>query len=108
MKNQLGDLMQQAQKMQEKMQEAQQKLADIEVQGESGGGLVKITLTGKNQARRISIDASLYEENDKEMLEDLVVAAINDAVQKVESKNKDSMADMTAGIPLPPGFKMPF
>jgi DNA-binding YbaB/EbfC family protein len=108
MKNQLGDLMQQAQKMQEKMQEAQQKLADIEVQGESGGGLVKITLTGKHQARRISIDASLYEENDKEMLEDLVVAAINDAVQKVESKNKDSMADMTAGIPLPPGFKMPF
>lgn len=108
MKNQLGDLMQQAQKMQEKMQEAQQKLADMEVQGESGGGLVKITLTGKHQARKISIDASLYEENDKEMLEDLVVAAINDAVQKVESKNKESMSDMTAGIPLPAGFKLPF
>lgn len=108
MKNQLGDLMQQAQKMQEKMQEAQQKLAEIEVNGESGGGLVKITLTGKHQARKISIDASLYEENDREMLEDLVVAAINDAVQKVDSKNKESMSDMTAGIPLPPGFKLPF
>ncbi|PCI22009.1 MAG: YbaB/EbfC family nucleoid-associated protein [Piscirickettsiaceae bacterium] len=108
MKNQLGELMQQAQKMQEKMQEAQQKLAEIEVAGESGGGLVKVVLTGKYQARKISIDASLYEENDREMLEDLVVAAINDAVQKVEAKNKESMSDMTAGIPLPPGFKLPF
>ena len=108
MKNQLGDLMQQAQKMQEKMQEAQQKLAELEVTGESGGGLVKLVMTGKHEARSIQVDASLYEENDQEMLEDLIVAAINDAVHKVEAQSKDNMADVTAGIPLPPGFKLPF
>jgi len=108
MKNQLGDLMQQAQKMQEKMLEAQKKLADLEVTGESGAGLVKLVMTGKHEARSLSIDSSLYNENDQEMLEDLVIAAINDAVHKVESENKGSMADMTAGIPLPPGFKLPF
>jgi DNA-binding YbaB/EbfC family protein len=108
MKNQLGDLMQQAQKMQEKMLEAQQKLAELEVTGESGGGLVKLVLTGKYEARSIAIDPSLYAENDQEMLEDLVLAAINNAVHKVESENKDSMAGMTAGMPLPPGFKLPF
>ncbi len=108
MKNQLGDLMQQAQKMQEKMQEAQQKLAELEVTGESGAGLVKIVLTGKHEARSLSIDPSLIADNDQEMLEDLIVSAINDAVRKVESESKDSMANMTAGIPLPPGFKLPF
>lgn len=108
MKNQLGDLMQQAQKMQEKMAEEQRKLAEQEVVGESGGGLVKVTLTGRHQAKKIAIDPSLYSENDQEMLEDLIVAAINDAVHKVEELNQQSMAGMTAGIPLPPGFKMPF
>ena len=108
MKNQLGDLMQQAQKMQEKMQEAQQKLSELEVTGESGAGLVKIVLTGKHEARRLSIDPSLMADNDQEMLEDLIVSAINDAVRKVESESKESMANMTAGLPLPAGFKLPF
>lgn len=108
MKNQLGDLMQQAQKMQAKMQEAQEQLAEMEVTGESGAGLVKIMMTGKHEARRLSIDPSLLADDDQEMLEDLIVSAINDAVKKVEAESKDSMADMTAGIPLPPGFKLPF
>jgi len=107
MKNQLGDLMQQAQKMQAKLAEAQKELANLEVTGESGGGLVKLVMNGKHQARRIEIDPSLFED-DKEMLEDLVTAAINDAVQRVEKQNQDKMADMTSGIPLPPGFKLPF
>lgn len=108
MKNQLGDLMQQAQKVQEKMQEAQQKLAELEVTGEAGAGLVKIVMTGKHQARKLSIDSSLVADNDQEMLEDLIVSAINDAARKVDDASKDSMAGMTAGIPLPPGFKLPF
>jgi len=108
MKNQLGDLMQQAQKMQEKMQEAQQKLAEQEMTGESGAGLVKIVMTGKYEARKLAIDPSLIADNDQEMLEDLIVSAINDAVRKIEAENKDSMAGMTAGLPLPPGFKLPF
>lgn len=108
MKNSLGDLMQQAQKMQEKMQAAQEKLADMEVTGESGGGMVKIVLTGKYEARKITVDPSLYQENDQEMLEDLILAAINDAVHKVEAENKDSMSGMTAGMSLPAGFKLPF
>ena len=107
MKNQLGDLMQQAQKMQAKMAEAQQELANLEVTGESGGGLVKLVMNGKHQARRIEIDSSLVED-DKEMLEDLVTAAINDAVQRVEKQNQEKMADMASGLPLPPGFKLPF
>jgi len=108
MKNQLGDLMQQAQKMQEKMQQAQQKLAEQEMTGESGAGLVKIVMTGKYEARKLAIDPSLIADNDQEMLEDLIVSAINDAVRKIESENKESMAGMTAGMPLPPGFKLPF
>ena len=108
MKNQLGDLMQQAQKMQEKKQEAQQKLAELEVTGESGAGLVKVVLTGKHEAKRLSIDPSLMADNDQEMLEDLIVSAINDAVRKIENENKESMSGMTAGMSLPPGFKLPF
>lgn len=108
MKNQLGDLMQQAQKMQEKMQQAQQKLAEQEMTGESGAGLVKIVMTGKYEARKLTIDPSLIADNDQEMLEDLIVSAINDAVRKIENENKESMAGMAAGIPLPPGFKLPF
>ena len=107
MKNQLGDLMQQAQKMQAKLAEAQQELANMEVTGESGGGMVKVVLTGKYQARRISIDPSLLED-DKDMLEDLITAAINDAVKRVEQQSQEKMSSMASGIPLPPGFKLPF
>lgn len=107
MKNQLADLMQQAQKMQAKMAEAQQELANMEVTGQSGGGLVQITLTGKYQSRRVQIDPSLLED-DKDMLEDLVSAAINDAVQRVEQQTQEKMSSMAAGLPLPPGFKLPF
>ena len=107
MKNALGNLMQQAQKMQEDIKKAQEELATMQVQGESGGGLVKIIMTGKREARRVTIDSSLVGE-DRDMLEDLVAAAINDAVNKVAKMKKEKMADVTAGLPIPPGFQMPF
>jgi nucleoid-associated protein EbfC len=107
MKNALGNIMQQAQKMQEDLKKAQEELALMQVQGESGGGLVTIVMTGKREARKVTIDKSLLGE-DKDMLEDLVAAAINDAVNKVAKMKKEKMSDITAGIPLPPGFKMPF
>ena len=107
MKNALGNIMQQAQKMQEDFQKAQEELANMEVQGESGGGLVKILMTGKREVRKLSIDDSLVGD-DKDMLEDLVAAAINDAVHKVAKMKKEKMSDLTSGMPIPPGFKMPF
>lgn len=107
MKNALGNIMQQAQKMQENLKKAQEELALMQVQGESGGGLVTIVMTGKREARKVTIDDSLLAE-DKDMLEDLVAAAINDAVNKVAKMKKEKMSDITAGIPLPPGFQMPF
>ena len=107
MKNALGNIMQQAQKMQEDFQKAQEELANMEVQGESGGGLVTILMTGKREVRKISIDDSLVGD-DKDMLEDLVAAAINDAVHKVAKMKKEKMSSLTAGMPIPPGFKMPF
>ncbi|MEY3106340.1 MAG: hypothetical protein RIT35_506 [Pseudomonadota bacterium] len=107
MKNALGNIMQQAQKMQENLKKAQDELALIQVQGESGGGLVTIIMSGKREARKVTIDNSLLNE-DKDMLEDLVAAAINDAVNKVAKMKKDKMSDVTAGIPLPPGFNLPF
>ncbi len=107
MKGGLGNLMKQAQEMQEKMKQAQEDLAKLEVSGESGAGLVKITMTGRHDVKRVEIDNSLLSE-DKEMLEDLVAAAVNDAVRKVEANSKDNMANMAAGMQLPPGFKMPF
>lgn len=107
MKNALAGIMQQAQKMQDNFKKAQEELEAIEVQGESGGGLVTIVMTGKREARKVSIDPSLVGD-DKDMLEDLVAAAINDAVHKVDKMKKEKMADVTAGIPLPPGFQMPF
>ncbi len=107
MKNPLGNIMQQAQKMQEDMKKAQEELEAMEVTGESGGGLVKILMTGKREVRKVSIDDSLVGD-DKDMLEDLVAAAINDAVRKVSKAKKEKMAEVTAGIPLPPGFQMPF
>jgi DNA-binding YbaB/EbfC family protein len=107
MKNALGNIMQQAQKMQEDLKKAQEELALMQVQGESGGGLVTILMTGKREARKVTIDNSLLGE-DKDMLEDMVAAAINDAVNKVAKMKKEKMSDITAGIPLPPGFKLPF
>ena len=106
MKGNLAGLMQQAQKMQQEMQKAQEELASLEVTGEAGGGLVKITMTGKHAVRRVEIDPSLLE--DREMLEDIVTAAVNDAVNRIASTTQDRMSDMTAGIPLPPGMKLPF
>ena len=107
MKNALGNIMQQAQKMQEDLKKAQEELALMQVQGQSGGGLVTIVMTGKRETRKVTIDDSLLGE-DKDMLEDLVAAAINDAVTKVAKMKKEKMSDITAGIPLPPGFQMPF
>ncbi len=107
MKGGLGNLLKQAQKMQEEMQKAQEQLAGLEVTGEAGGGMVKVTLTGRHEARRVEIDDALLDE-DRDMLEDLVAAAINDAVKKLERESQARMADVTAGLPLPPGFKLPF
>ncbi len=107
MKNPLGNLMQQAQKMQEDLKKVQEEIAAMQVQGESGGGLVTIIMTGKREAKKVTIDDSLLGE-DKDMLEDLVAAAINDAVNKVAKMKKEKMSAVTAGIPLPPGFQMPF
>ncbi len=107
MKGQLGNMMKQAQKMQEEMQKAQDEIKNIEVEGQSGAGLVKITMTGKHDVKRVEIDDSLLKE-DKEILEDLIAAAVNDAVRVVEQRSQDKMGDITAGIPLPPGMKLPF
>ncbi|MGH8549470.1 MAG: YbaB/EbfC family nucleoid-associated protein [Methylococcales bacterium] len=107
MKNPLGAMMQQAQKMQEDFQKAQQELAEMEVHGESGGGLVKIVMTGKREVRKVEIDESLVKE-DRDMLEDLVAAAFNDGVRRVDKLKQEKMASLTAGLQLPGGFKMPF
>jgi len=107
MKNQLAGLMKQAQSMQENMKKAQEEIAAMEVEGVSGAGMVKIVMTGRHDVRRVTIDASLLTE-EKEILEDLVAAAMNDAVRKVEVSSQEKMAGMTAGLPLPPGFKLPF
>ncbi len=107
MKNPLGNMMQQAQKMQEDFQKAQEELAEMEVNGESGGGLVKIVMTGKREVRNISIDDSLVND-DRDMLEDLVAAAFNDGVRRVDKMKQEKMSSLTAGLQLPGGFKMPF
>ncbi|WP_420590633.1 YbaB/EbfC family nucleoid-associated protein [Bacterioplanoides sp.] len=103
----MGNLMKQAQKMQEQMQEAQAKLAEAEVTGESGAGLVKVTMNGRHDVKRVELDDSVMEE-DKEMLEDLLAAAVNDAVRKIEANSQEQMSKMTAGMGLPPGMKLPF
>ena len=103
----MGNLMKQAQQMQEKMQKAQEELANSEVMGESGAGLVKITMTGRHDVKRVELDDSIMSE-DKELLEDLLAAAVNDAVRKIEEKNQSQMSSMTAGMGLPPGMKLPF
>jgi nucleoid-associated protein EbfC len=107
MKNALGNIMQQAQKMQENLKRAQEELEMQQVNGESGGGLVTIIMTGKREVRKVSIDPSLLGD-DKDMLEDMVAAAVNDAVNKVAKMKKEKMSEITAGLPIPPGFQMPF
>ena len=106
MKGGLGGLMKQAQKMQEDMQKAQAEIADMEVTGQSGGGMVSVVMTGRHDLRRVNIDDSLMD--DKEMLEDLVAAAVNDAVRQIEQQSKGKMSGMADGLNLPPGFKLPF
>ena len=103
----MGNIMKQAQAMQEKMQRAQEEIAKLEVTGEAGAGMVKVTMLGNHNVRRVSIDESLMQD-DKEMLEDLIPAAINDAVRRVEATSKEKMAGVAGGMQLPPGFKMPF
>lgn len=103
----IGDMMKQAQEMQEKMAELQQQMSAREVEGQAGAGLVKITMTGRHDVKKVDIDPSLLQE-DKEMLEDLLAAAVNDAVRRVEEANTESIAALTGGIQMPPGFKMPF
>jgi len=106
MKN-ICQLMKQAQAMQENMKKAQDEIAALEVEGAAGAGLVKVVMTGRHDVKRVHIDATLLAE-DKDVLEDLVAAAVNDAVRKVEAASQSKMAGMTAGLPLPPGFKLPF
>lgn len=103
----LGDLMKQAQEMQANMQKMQEDLAKAEVTGAAGAGLVTVVMTGRHDVKSVNIDASLMSE-DKEMLEDLLAAAVNDAVRKVETQSREKMEKMTAGMGVPPGFKMPF
>lgn len=106
MKGGLGGLMKQAQKMQADMQKAQAEIANMEVTGQAGGGMVSVVMTGRHDLRRVQIDDSVMD--DKEMLEDLVAAAVNDAVRQVEETSKTRMSGMTDGMNLPPGFKLPF
>jgi DNA-binding YbaB/EbfC family protein len=107
MKGQIGQLMRQAQQMQENMQRAQAELASLEVTGEAGGGMVKAIMSCRHEVRTIEIDAALLGD-DKEMLEDLVAAAVNDALRKVERTVQEKYSGMTAGLGLPPGMKLPF
>ena len=107
MKGGIGQLMKQAQQMQEKMQKAQEELQNIIVHGESGGGMVKISITCKNEIKKIDIDDSLFSE-ERDMLEDLLIAAFNDAIRKADKKTQESMSGMTSGLNPPPGMKLPF
>jgi len=107
MKGGLGNLMKQAQQMQENMQKAQEEIANLEVTGSAGGGMVTVIMTGRHDLKRVNIDQTLMEE-DKEMIEDLLAAAVNDAVRLLEQTSKDKMAGVTNGMELPPGMKLPF
>jgi len=107
MKGGLGNLMKQAQLMQENMKKLQEQLAVMEVEGQAGSGLVKVVMTGKYQVKRVTIDPTLLGD-DKDMLEDLVVAAFNDAARRVDATTQEKMSGVTAGLPLPPGMKLPF
>lgn len=107
MKGPLAGLMKQAQEMQENLKKAQEQIATMEVEGQAGAGLVKVVMTGRHDIKQVSIDPSLMSD-DKEMLEDLIAAAVNDAVRKVEATTQEKMSGVTSGIPLPPGMKFPF
>ncbi len=107
MKGGLGNLMKQAQKMQEDMQKAQEELKNLEVEGQAGGGMVNVTMTGKHEVKKVHIDDSMIND-DKEMLEDLIAAAMNDASNKIEQLTKEQMSGLTAGLNLPAGMKLPF
>ncbi len=105
--NNLGELMNQARQMQEKVQNLQNDIANAQVIGESGGGLIRVTMTGRHDVKRVEIDDSLFSA-DKDVLEDLIAAAMNDAVRRAEQYQQDKMSELTGGISLPPGFKFPF
>lgn len=105
LKGNIAQLMQQAQKMQENLKKAQQELAGLEVTGQAGGGLVEVVMNGRHEVRRVSIDQSVVD--DREMLEDLTAAAVNDAVNRVQEATQEKMAGLTGGLPLPPGFTLP-
>ena len=107
MKGGLGNMMKQAQKMQADMQKAQEEIANMEVEGQSGGGMVKVTMNGRHEVRRVTLDDSLMED-DKEMIEDLLAAAVNDAVRRIEQESTERMSGVTAGMNLPGGLKFPF
>ena len=107
MKNQLAGLMKQAQQMQDNMRKTQEELALIEVEGQAGAGMVKVVMTCRHEVKRVSIDPSVIGD-DREMLEDLIALAMNDAVRKAEATSQEKMAGVTAGLPLPPGMKLPF
>jgi DNA-binding YbaB/EbfC family protein len=107
MKNGFGDMMKQAQQLQEKVQQLQEEIARTEVVGEAGAGMIKVVMDGRYDVKQVTIDPDLMQE-EKEMLEDLLAAAVNNAVRKIEKNQKDKMASLTAGIPIPPGFKLPF
>ena len=107
LKGQLAGLMKQAQQMQDNLKKAQDELANVEVEGQSGAGLVKVVMTCKNDVKRVTIDSSLLAD-DKDMLEDLVAAAFNDAVRRAEATSAEKMGKLTAGMPMPPGMKVPF
>ena len=104
----IGNMMKQAQQLQKKMAEVQEELNSIEVEGIAGGGLVKVTATAKGEIKRVNLDESIMKKEEKEITEDLIVAAINDAKQKGELKAQEKMKDLTGGLPLPPGMKLPF
>lgn len=107
MKGGLGNLMKQAQKMQENMQRAQEEIARLEVEGSAGGGMVKVTMTGRHEVKQVRIDPAVLGD-EPEMLEDLVAAAVNDAVRRVEETTREKFAGFVGGMQLPPGFKLPF
>ncbi|VAW68264.1 Nucleoid-associated protein YaaK [hydrothermal vent metagenome] len=107
MKGGIGNMMKQAQKMQADMQKAQEEIANMEVEGQSGGGMVKVLMNGRHEVRRVALDDSLMED-DKEMIEDLLAAAVNDAVRKIEQQSSDKMSGITSGMNLPGGLKLPF
>ena len=108
MKGQLAGLMKQAQQMQENLKKAQDEIAAMEVEGQAGAGMVKVTMTGRHDVKRVTIDPSLLVGDDKDMLEDLIAAAVNDAVRRVETLTQEKMGGLTSGFGLPPGMKLPF